>query len=386
MSHAASRRRRLARDEPHYRLLHMGLDVSRGGLLRITADFADHHDGMRVRIGVEKLQRVHEIRADNRIAANPDASRLTDSQARQLPHRFVSQGAGSRHHADVSFFMDVSRHDPDFTLARRNDTRAVGSDEPRLPALQKLPGFDHVKRRNPFRDANHQRQTGVGGFHNGVSRKGRRHENHRHIRPGVFQRLRHGIKHGQVQMFSPALSRRYPAHHVGSVSDRLLRVKRAFPAGESLNDQSRIFVYQYAHPLPLPDASFTTFSAASRMSRPTAKSNPDSSRIFRPSSTLVPSMRTTIGTWILRSRAAATTPLASVSQRRIPPKMLISTALTFLSESRIWKAFLTCSALAPPPTSRKFAGLPPAYLMMSMVAMARPAPFTIQPTVPSSLM
>ena len=47
-----------------------------------------------------------------------------------------------------------------------------------------------------------------------------------------------------------------------------------------------------------------------------------------PSSTLVPSMRTTMGTWMLRSRAAATTPVASVSQRRMPPKMLIKTAFT----------------------------------------------------------
>ena len=89
---------------------------------------------------------------------------------------------------------------------------------------------------------------------------------------------------------------------------------------------------------------------------------------------------------MFRSRAAATTPVASVSQRRMPPKILISTAFTCWSESRMRNAFLTCSALAPPPTSRKFAGLPPAYLMMSMVAMARPAPFTMQPTVPSSLM
>ena len=86
------------------------------------------------------------------------------------------------------------------------------------------------------------------------------------------------------------------------------------------------------------------------------------------------------------SRAAATTPVASVSQRRMPPKILISTAFTLVSESRMRKAFLICSALAPPPTSRKLAGLPPAYLMMSMVAMARPAPFTMQATVPSSLM
>src|SRR5262245_63065712 len=78
---------------------------------------------------------------------------------------------------------------------------------------------------------------------------------------------------------------------------------------------------------------------------------------------------------MLRSRAAATTPLARVSQRRMPPKMLIRTAFTLASLSRMRNAFFTCSALAPPPTSRKFAGLPPAYLMISMVAIARPANF-----------
>src|ERR1035438_8319981 len=72
-------------------------------------------------------------------------------------------------------------------------------------------------------------------------------------------------------------------------------------------------------------------------------------------------MRTTMGAAMFRSRAAATTPVASVSQRKMPPKMLISTAFTCGSESRMRNAFFTCSALAPPPTSRKFAGLPPAY-------------------------
>ncbi len=38
-----------------------------------------------------------------------------------------------------------------------------------------------------------------------------------------------------------------------------------------------------------------------------------------------------------------------------------------------------------PPTSRKLAGLPPASLMPSMVAMARPAPLTMQPISPSRL-
>ena len=40
------------------------------------------------------------------------------------------------------------------------------------------------------------------------------------------------------------------------------------------------------------------------------------------------------------------------------------------------KASVTCAAVAPPPTSRKLAGVPPWSLMISMVAMARPAPFT----------
>ena len=52
----------------------------------------------------------------------------------------------------------------------------------------------------------------------------------------------------------------------------------------------------------------------------------------------------------------------------------------------ILNAAVTFSVLAPPPTSRKLAGCPPKCLMMSMVAMARPAPLTMQPMLPSSLM
>ena len=45
--------------------------------------------------------------------------------------------------------------------------------------------------------------------------------------------------------------------------------------------------------------------------------------------------------------------------------------------------FLTRSGEAPPPMSRKFAGSPPASLIMSSVAIARPAPLTMQPMSPS---
>ena len=60
---------------------------------------------------------------------------------------------------------------------------------------------------------------------------------------------------------------------------------------------------------------------------------------FLPCSTFVPSKRMTIGIWIRIDFAASTTPLATISQRMIPPKMLISTALTLESAKIMEKAF-----------------------------------------------
>src|ERR1039457_5490941 len=43
------------------------------------------------------------------------------------------------------------------------------------------------------------------------------------------------------------LAGHYAAHHSGAVSDGLLRVESPFLPRESLNDQSSISIYQYAH-------------------------------------------------------------------------------------------------------------------------------------------
>src|SRR5690349_10624972 len=124
-------------------------------------------------------------------------------------------------------------------------------------------------------------------------------------------------------MLRAALTRGDAAHHVGPVGNCLLRVERAFLAGEALEDQLCFFVDEYAH-----CASLTTFSAASFIPSATVKFKPLSFSNCWPSSTFVPSMRTTTGILISSSRAAAITPLARVSHRKIPPKMLISTAFT----------------------------------------------------------
>ena len=68
----------------------------------------------------------------------------------------------------------------------------------------------------------------------------------------------------------------------------------------------------------------------------------------------------------------------------MPPNILINIALTSLYEIIIFKAPDTFSFEAPPPTSRKFAGEDPYSLIISIVAIAKPAPFTIQPNLPSS--
>src|SRR5690606_27502241 len=130
----------------------------------------------------------------------------------------------------------------------------------------------------------------------------------------------------------------------------------------------------------------TTFCAASAMLSAEMIGRPDSRRICFPRSSLVPFMRTTSGTESFTSRAAATTPAAMVSHFMMPPKMLTRIAFTFGFESMILNAAVTFSVVAPPPTSRKFAGEPPKSLIVSMVAMARPAPFTMQPISPSSEM
>jgi hypothetical protein len=107
------------------------------------------------------------------------------------------------------------------------------------------------------------------------------------------------------------------------------------------------------------------------------------SRMRRPSSTCVPARRTTSGTFISTFCSACTMPCATQSQRLMPAKMLTRIASTRSSDSTRAKALATRSGVAPPPMSRKFAGSPPACLIMSMVAMARPAPLMMQPMLPS---
>ena len=102
-----------------------------------------------------------------------------------------------------------------------------------------------------------------------------------------------------------------------------------------------------------------------------------------PSSWLVPASRIVIGSVVGTSSRAAMMPRATSSPRVMPPKMLISTARTSWSDRMMRRPVATCCEEAPPDTSRKLAGpmpcSPPKWPTRSIVAIASPAPLTMQP-------
>src|SRR5262249_1931203 len=156
---------------------------------------------------------------------------------------------------------------------------------------------------------------------NGVGRVWWRNENDRGVGAGSFHRFGDRIKDRTLEMFRTALAGCYATDDVRSVFDHLLSMERALTTGKTLHYDASLVIYEDAHPAP--PARPTTFCAPSFMPSAMVKLRPLSRRIFWPCSTLVPSMRMTTGTFSCRSLAAATTPVARTSQRRMPPKMLM---------------------------------------------------------------
>src|SRR6267142_2368201 len=295
VAHAASRRSGLAGDEADDGLLYVGLDPLRGSLFGVAADFADHNDGVRVRIVVEKLDGVEERRADDGIAADADAGGLADAEFGQLVYGFVGERAAAADDADISLLVDAARHDSDFAFAGRDDAGAVGADEASLLGIHGGGDAHHVQRRDAFGDANDERNFRIRSFENGIGGIRRRDEDHGSIRSRGFRGVGDSIENGPLEMLGAAFAGGDAADDIRSVLDHLLRVEGAFAAGEALDEQARFFVNENAHRAP--PASATTFCAPSFMPSAMVKFRPLSRRICWPSSTLVPSMRTTTGTF-----------------------------------------------------------------------------------------
>ena len=156
--------------------------------------------------------------------------------------------------------------------------------------------LQHVDRRNAFGDADGQRNLGVGRFHDRVGRKRRRHEDHRRVRARLADGVVHAVEDRPAFVRRAALAGRHAADDLRAVRGGRLGVERAFAAGQPLDDQPRVFVEKDCHvTAPSPAERDDLLRRLAHRSA-VVKFRPLSRSIRLPSSTLVPSMRMTIGT------------------------------------------------------------------------------------------
>src|SRR3569623_1880237 len=249
MAHAFAGRRGDAGNIGHHRLAHTGPDVIGCVFLSRAADFTDHNDALGLTVLLEQLEAVDEMGALDRIAADTDTGALAEAVLRGLMHGFVGERAGARHDADAALLVNRARHDADLAFARRDHSRAVGADQPRIVRFQRRLHLEHVDHRNALGDAYDSSDAGVGGFQYRIGRVRCRHVDHGGVRLGGRDGVAHGIEHRPFEMELPALARRYAADQLRAVFDGLLGVKRALLAGETLTDHARIFIDQNRHRL-----------------------------------------------------------------------------------------------------------------------------------------
>src|SRR5690606_35973620 len=382
--HALPGRRGDAGDVGDDRLRHLGSDVLGGRFLVAPADLAHHQHALGLRVGLEQRQAVDEVHAAHGIAPDADTGALAQATPGRLVHRLVGQRAGARHDADAPLLVDETGHDADLALARRDDPGTVRPDQPAVVVGQCRLHFHHVEHRDALGDADDEPNAGVRRLEDRVHRERRRHVDHAHVGAGFRDRFPHAVEDRQAQVGLAAPPRRDAGDDLRAVIEALARMKGPLVARDALADALAACVDEYAHAAIRQAAAATTFFAASVRSSAAMMSRPLSARSSRPFSTFVPSSLTTTGTPTPTSLTAAMMPSAIRSQRTMPPKMLTRIAFTCSFDKMSLKAAVTRSLVAPPPTSRKFAGSPPWSLIRSIVAMASPAPLTMHAMSPSS--
>src|SRR5690606_36966856 len=89
----------------------------------------------------------------NRITADTDAGRLTETGIRGLLDGFVGQGTGARNDPYPPRLVDVPRLDTDLALARRDHAGAVRTDQAHAQLVALDLHFQHVEGRNALGDA-----------------------------------------------------------------------------------------------------------------------------------------------------------------------------------------------------------------------------------------
>src|SRR5690348_827686 len=191
----------------------------------------------------------------------------------------------------MAWRRDPLRDDADLRLAGSDQARAVGADQARVRVTaEEILDPDHVLDRDALGDAYDQRDPRRGGFHDRVGREWRWDEDAGGVGACRFDGVGDGVEHRNAEMLGPAFAGTRAADDVGAEGLHLLGVKSTLAAGDALDDHLRGAIEEDAHLTPA-FVNSTIFFAASHPLTP--GSIPFFFRISRPSSSLVPLMRTT---------------------------------------------------------------------------------------------
>jgi hypothetical protein len=133
-------------------------------------------------------------------------------------------------------------HDTYFAFFGCDNSRAVGAYQPCLRGLQVIFHFYHILHRNPLGNANHQSNTCIGGFHDGIGSKCRRHKDDTHIGARCFNRIGHSIKNRFIQVGAATFARGNAANQFCAVFDHLRGMKSTFGTRKTLYNYFGILV------------------------------------------------------------------------------------------------------------------------------------------------
>ena len=320
----------------------------------------------------------------------PTIERVAEAALRQLVADLVGQRARARDDADVALLEERRRDDPDVRLARREDARAVRADQAhaRVVALAGVVDAQLVVGRDALGDRDRRASTPASAasrIESAAKRGGTK------IIAVLAPRLGDGlgprVEDRDALDVLAALAGRDAADDVGAVGAVVQRVERALAAGDAGDDEAGV-LGRRGWPCQLRSfASATTFSAAPCIVFAGCTfGSAASSRIRRPSTSLVPSRRTTNGHVgvDLRERVddalgdlvAAGDPAEDVEEDRLDASGWRGSPRRRRDRPRRFE---------PPPASRKLAGSPPAWATTSSVLITSPAPLPRMPMSPSSL-
>src|SRR5580658_1041042 len=204
--------------------------------------------------------------------------------------------------------MDEARHDPDLALAWRDDSGAVRSHQASGRSSQYCLDPDHVIHGNALGDAHDEFDARIGRFEDRICSAGGGYIDHARGCASFPHSVLNRIEHRQAEMPLSAAPGSNAANELSAVRERSLGMESALFAGESLANHLGIAINQNTHFCPF--ASATTLRAASVRSVAGVIAKPLLASISRALSALVPSSRTTTGTFTLTFFTALMTPSA----------------------------------------------------------------------------